>query len=154
MQHLEAKEFSDLVILAVYELARKGEPFTAHDVTRYCRRSAPNIFFDHERVKLVVHTAMSTIIANDPTFKAEPRSYPGGMAWTYYAEIKLNIPYIKIEGSSVIDGIYFNPEENLLYVRLNNGKEYHYEDVSYGLFIDFMRAPSKGRFWNEHFLNQ
>jgi hypothetical protein len=56
--------------------------------------------------------------------------------------------------STAIDTIGYATTQHILYVRFTSGYEYHYFEVPRTVFENFLRAPSKGRFFNRHVKGQ
>lgn len=56
----------------------------------------------------------------------------------------------RVSGSSMIVGLGYDSDEQLLEIRFRNGKTYQYRLVPQSVFREFLNASSAG----EYFLNQ
>jgi len=64
-------------------------------------------------------------------------------------EILFNIQPIYVD-SSFIQTLSYNKDFKILTIRMKNGKEYVYENVSPKRFKELMSADSKGKYFNEY----
>jgi len=60
---------------------------------------------------------------------------------------------VSVQGSSFVDILQYNFKTQKLTVHLSSGR-YPYEGVSPTTFLLFVTADSKGRFYNEYFVNR
>ena len=87
------------------------------------------------------------------------------MNWYKKAQIKLNkitdeeldefakSKWIPVQSTFITDVAYYEPL-GMFEVRLKNGKEYSYPNISKKVFKDFMSAKSKGEFFNRKIKNK
>lgn len=63
------------------------------------------------------------------------------------------ISYKKFKDSSVIHSAAWHEETEGLIIIFNSGSIWHYDDVSYDSFYNFITAKSAGSFFNSHIRN-
>jgi lysyl-tRNA synthetase class 2 len=51
--------------------------------------------------------------------------------------------------SSVVKAAEYDPESHTLEIEIKNGRLYRYEDVPEDIYIELLKAPSKGSFFNK-----
>jgi hypothetical protein len=52
--------------------------------------------------------------------------------------------------SILIEGVWYNRETRVLHVLFTSGSYYIYFDVSYYRYLKWIKADSKGRYFNKH----
>lgn len=60
----------------------------------------------------------------------------------------LVIPLAPVE-SAVLAGIGYSPEHRILALEFRNGRIRHYAGFPASSYVDFLKAPSKGRFFSQ-----
>ena len=58
--------------------------------------------------------------------------------------------YLEVGGSSNVEEVSYGFEEKTFSVKFKGGRLYHYLDVDFNLFVEFVKSDSAGKFINDN----